>query len=96
MGVQTKLTEKDSDNLELGILQWRSNGFFKGKLLFCQGFKGVPSFSKGAELFSGVVDKMLFSRETYRPYPTSVPAHALIFLELFSSPPFYCVETHCT
>ena len=59
------------------------------KLLVFQGFKGVPSFSKGGFNFLrrwGV--KMLISIETYRaydlpggsrPYLTSGSAHALIF-----------------
>ena len=49
MGVQTHLTEKSSDNLELGNLQFYSGGpmVYLRKTIDFQGIKGVPSFSKG-------------------------------------------------
>ena len=56
VGVQTQLAEKRSDNLELGIVQFDSGGpmvYFKENIVF-QGFRRVPSFSKGVELFSGM------------------------------------------
>ena len=41
--------------------------YFKENYCF-QSFRGVPSFSKGVELFSGVGVKLLISIETYRTY----------------------------
>ena len=56
MGVQTQLTKNLSGNLELGILQFNSEGpmfYFKENYFFSKVSEGVPSFSKGAGLFSG-------------------------------------------
>ena len=106
MGAQTQLTEKSSDNLELGILQFtvEVQWFILRKTIVFQGFRGVPSFSKGVRKFSGVGIKMLISiepRSTYdfpggvggfRPYPTSVSAHALIVFRILA--PFNYVERY--
>ena len=42
--------------------------FILRKTIVFKGFRGVPSFYKGVELFSGVGLKMLISIETYRTY----------------------------
>ena len=76
-------------------VQW----FILMKTIVFQGYRGLPSFSKGSfDFFSGAGVKMLISIETYitydlsgggggsRPYPTSDPRmHS-----------FNYVETHCT
>ena len=65
MGVQTQLTEKNSDNFELGSLQFYSGGsmvYFKETCCFPRFLMGSNVF-QGVELFSGVGVKMLISVE---------------------------------
>ena len=71
MGVQTQLTENVSGNLELGILQFNSEGpmfYFKENYFFQRFQKGFHRFPRGLDFFRGVGVKLLISIETYRTY----------------------------
>ena len=68
--IQTQQTEKSSDKLESGILQFFSGGlmvYFKEPYCFPRFRRGSIVF-QGVKHFTGVVVNMLISIETYRAY----------------------------